>query len=109
MRLGHRDAVDKHLDRRHMARPTINLRSRAQVAELVDAPASGAGDRKVVEVRVLFWAPFTLRGKSREFGEYLLRRRRWRERRLARASLGVRLHIFGKWCAYRTDFRPVVI
>jgi hypothetical protein len=25
---------------------------------LVDAPASGAGDRKVVEVRVLFWAPF---------------------------------------------------
>ena len=29
----------------------------AQVAELVDAPASGAGDRKVVEVRVLSWAP----------------------------------------------------
>jgi hypothetical protein len=28
------------------------------MAELVDAPASGAGDRKVVEVRVLFWAPF---------------------------------------------------
>ena len=28
-----------------------------QVAELVDAPASGAGDRKVVEVRVLSWAP----------------------------------------------------
>jgi hypothetical protein len=28
------------------------------VAELVDAPASGAGDRKVVEVRVLSWAPF---------------------------------------------------
>lgn len=27
------------------------------MAELVDAPASGAGDRKVVEVRVLFWAP----------------------------------------------------
>ena len=25
---------------------------------MVDAPASGAGDRKVVEVRVLFWAPF---------------------------------------------------
>jgi Flp pilus assembly protein protease CpaA len=27
------------------------------MAKLVDAPASGAGDRKVVEVRVLFWAP----------------------------------------------------
>jgi len=27
---------------------------------LVDAPASGAGDRKVVEVRVLFWAPYTV-------------------------------------------------
>ena len=30
---------------------------RAQMAELVDAPASGAGARKGVEVRVLFWAP----------------------------------------------------
>ena len=29
----------------------------AHVVELVDAPASGAGDRKVVEVRVLSWAP----------------------------------------------------
>ena len=27
------------------------------MAELVDAPASGAGTRKGVEVRVLFWAP----------------------------------------------------
>ncbi|MCK0546385.1 hypothetical protein KJW28_01275, partial [Pseudomonas syringae pv. aptata] len=25
--------------------------------KLVDTPASGAGDRKVVEVRVFFWAP----------------------------------------------------
>jgi hypothetical protein len=33
------------------------LRLRAQVAELVDALASGASDRKVVEVRVLSWAP----------------------------------------------------
>ena len=33
--------------------------SGAQMAELVDAPASGAGARKGVEVRVLFWAPFT--------------------------------------------------
>ncbi len=31
--------------------------NRAQMAELVDAPASGAGARKGVEVRVLFWAP----------------------------------------------------
>ena len=29
--------------------------TRAQMAELVDAPASGAGARKGVEVRVLFW------------------------------------------------------
>jgi hypothetical protein len=31
--------------------------SDAQVAELVDALASGASDRKVVEVRVFSWAP----------------------------------------------------
>ena len=30
----------------------------AQVAELVDALASGASVRMDVEVRVLFWAPF---------------------------------------------------
>ncbi len=30
------------------------------MAELVDAPASGAGDRKVVEVRVLFRAPLLI-------------------------------------------------
>ena len=30
----------------------------AQMAELVDAPSSGGGARKGVEVRVLFWAPF---------------------------------------------------
>ena len=29
----------------------------AQVAELVDALASGASDRKVMEVRVFSWAP----------------------------------------------------
>lgn len=33
---------------------------RAQMAELVDALASGASIRKDVEVRVLFWAPFVL-------------------------------------------------
>lgn len=27
------------------------------MAKLVDAPASGAGGREAVEVRVLFWAP----------------------------------------------------
>ena len=32
----------------------------AQMAELVDALASGASDRKVVEVQVLFWAPILL-------------------------------------------------
>ncbi len=31
---------------------------RAQVAELVDALASGASTRKGVEVRVFSWAPF---------------------------------------------------
>ena len=33
----------------------------AQVAELVDALASGASDLMVVEVQVLFWAPDTKR------------------------------------------------
>ena len=33
----------------------------AQVAELVDALASGASDRKIVEVRVFSWAPFIFR------------------------------------------------
>ena len=42
------------------------LLPRAQMAELVDAPASGAGDRKVVEVRVLFWAPSVLLGMSED-------------------------------------------
>ena len=37
---------------------TDDRAARAQMAELVDAPASGAGARKGVEVRVLFWAPF---------------------------------------------------
>lgn len=37
----------------------------AQVAELVDAPASGAGARKGVEVRVLSWAPQPLFGVVR--------------------------------------------
>ena len=36
----------------------------AEVAELVDAPVSGTGDRKVVEVQVLFSAPFVGYSKS---------------------------------------------
>ena len=31
----------------------------AQVVKLVDTPASGAGDRKVVEVQVFSWVPST--------------------------------------------------
>lgn len=34
---------------------------RAQMAELVDAQGSGLCDRKVVKVRVFFWAPFIFR------------------------------------------------
>ena len=34
-----------------------NVEDAAQMVKLVDTPASGAGDRKVVEVRVFFWAP----------------------------------------------------
>ena len=38
------------------------------MAELVDAPSSGGGARKGVEVRVLFWAPFfTALYKERAF------------------------------------------
>ena len=34
-----------------------NVEDAAQMVKLVDTPASGAGDRKVVEVRVFSWAP----------------------------------------------------
>ena len=36
----------------------------AQVAELVDALASGASGRKVVEVRVFSWAPLSVKNFS---------------------------------------------
>ncbi|CAI8843425.1 hypothetical protein EMIT0P74_230045 [Pseudomonas sp. IT-P74] len=39
----------------------------AQMVKLVDTPASGAGDRKVVEVRVFFWAPIQIQGYDLEF------------------------------------------
>ena len=41
----------------------------AQVAELVDALASGASDRKIVEVRVFSWAPFFVFGLFWRDGE----------------------------------------
>src|SRR6218665_2691885 len=59
---------------------------RAQMAELVDAPASGAGARKGVEVRVLFWHHFPDRPCTRASilalqaataGARRLRRLRW--------------------------------
>ena len=34
-----------------------NVADTAQMVKLVDTPASGAGGRKAVEVRVFFWAP----------------------------------------------------
>src|SRR4029078_13402045 len=40
--------------------------ARAQVAELVDAPASGAGARKGVEARVLSWAPFISQSSTQD-------------------------------------------
>jgi hypothetical protein len=52
------------------------------MAELVDALASGASDRKVVEVRVLFWAPIiekALHRSMRRLFSLGLRRGRRRE------------------------------
>jgi hypothetical protein len=44
---------------RRIVRPIngVHAADTAQMVKLVDTPASGAGDRKVVEVRVFFWAP----------------------------------------------------
>ncbi len=47
--------VQKSVDTERLPRTSLSV---ARMAELVDAPASGAGTRKGVEVRVLFWAPF---------------------------------------------------
>ena len=44
-----------------------NASDNAQMVKLVDTPASGAGDRKVVEVRVFFWAPIQIQGHDLEF------------------------------------------
>jgi hypothetical protein len=47
-------AVKRAVDRRGLG---LYDGARAQVAELVDAPASGAGGFTAVKVRVLSWAP----------------------------------------------------
>src|SRR3546814_13501516 len=63
------------------------------MAELVDAPASGAGARKGVEVRVLFWAPFYNPTETLEFC------------RAAHFALD-RLHIIRYFDIYRIIWRP---
>ena len=57
-----------------------NVADTAQMVKLVDTPASGAGDRKVVEVRVFFWAPIQVYSstlqitqKARESGLFSFR------------------------------------
>ena len=50
---------------------TATLSDNAQVVKLVDTPASGAGDRKVVEVRVFSWAPNS--DQTRESGFFRFR------------------------------------
>ena len=60
--------VDKAAPASLSARPylphgfSMTARPCAQMAELVDAPSSGGGARKGVEVRVLFWAPTPSKG-----------------------------------------------
>ena len=41
----------------YLTTTSVSYAPLAQMAELVDALASGASDRMVVEVQVLFWAP----------------------------------------------------
>ena len=48
------------------------IRLVAQVAKLVDAPASGAGVRKDVEVRVFSWAPQTDKPPCESMGAFSL-------------------------------------
>ena len=48
-----------------------NVEDAAQMVKLVDTPASGAGDRKVVEVRVFSWAPNS--DQTRESGFFRFR------------------------------------
>ena len=48
-----------------------NVEDTAQMVKLVDTPASGAGGRKAVEVRVFFWAPHS--DQTRESGIFRLK------------------------------------
>jgi hypothetical protein len=62
-----RQIPTNHVDKtatRPVRTPSACLQAHAQVAELVDALASGASGCKVVEVRVLSWAPFFLHYRS---------------------------------------------
>jgi hypothetical protein len=53
--------VDRSGTAPYVSPPSVT-RDRAQVAELVDALASGASGRKAVKVRVLSWAPLFFEG-----------------------------------------------
>ena len=86
------------------------------MVKLVDTPASGAGDRKVVEVRVFFWAPIQIQGNDLEF------HKNPRKRVFAfltfknpdASSVGARLArdgalkiaIASKLCSYKLGIRP---
>jgi hypothetical protein len=61
------------LKARRIVRPinSASVVDNAQVVKLVDTPASGAGDRKVVEVRVFSWAPNS--DQTRESGFFRFR------------------------------------
>ena len=50
---------------------SLGLYRMFDVVKLVDTPASGAGDRKVVEVRVFSWAPNS--DQTRESGFFRFR------------------------------------
>ncbi len=73
--------------------------SSAQVAELVDALASGASARKGVEVRVLSWAPFPGSGsyhcqrslkKLRKTGAFFVSRAEFHRRLVRARPLGLK-------------------
>jgi hypothetical protein len=71
---GHVEGVLRHLIDAKVRMPEeIRIlaasRSRARMAELVDAPASGAGARKGVEVRAIFWISYRGEEARRKPGE----------------------------------------
>ena len=65
-RAGQRRARDRQLTIRGLA-SNSGAHPIAQVADLVDALASGASGRKVVKVQVLSWAPFLIARSRRSF------------------------------------------